>query len=221
MSCKCNFKQPTKEDLKKIDRYNWKITIGKEHKPLQLCDIDGCLHTKGGKYGYNEYYAYDIDIPKEEVTLDDLNEFNGEVCWGYNVEQRNYYRKGRIEIGTFCTITCAGEQVYEFSCGWNLMPHKIMMTIEALKELPTINPITHRGFEDELIGKKVYFKDKPGIITHYFKKYGEIIIKADKESEDFGKACWMSDEDYSNMVQDEGYEVKVDILSKDIWWFRD
>lgn len=215
------FKEPTKEDLKKIDRYDWKVTIGEKHKPLQVCSIDGCIHTIGGKYGTNEYYAYDYNIPKEEVTIDDLNEFNGEVCWGYNVEQRNYYRKGRIETGTFCTITCAGEQVYEFRCDWNLMPHKIMMTIEALRELPVVTPITHRRFEEKLIGTKVYFKDKPGIITGYFKKSGEIMIKADKDAKDFAKACWMNDEDYSEMVIYEGYEVKVDILSKDIWWHRD
>lgn len=225
MSCNCIMNdEPNMEDIKKLNKLDWNVTItgeDGEQIPMQVCSIPGCIHSKGGKYGINDLYVYKADIKKEDLKPTDLTPFNGEVCWSYEVYQKNYFRKDELSSGTFCKIYCAGEQVYEFRCGWNLMPHMIMTTICKLKELSIITPITHRNYEKDIIGRKIFFKDKPSIISRYIKKYGELIIIPDPDEhvEDFGRCCWMESEDEYEDITEGG--VKVDILSSDIYWFRD
>lgn len=190
-----DFKQPTEYDIKhNLRNYSWNVTLGKDHEPMRVCKIDGCYHTIGGRYGNNCLYVYPRN---EEPTVENLTKYNGEIPWSYDVTQTNYYRKDELRCSTKCRIYIAGEQVYEFNCGWDLMPHKIMMTIEELKEHPIY--IVEIGYEEKyVLNRKVYFHGKPGIITHYMKEQGSIMIN----------------------FEDGTGPVKEDILSKSIEWFR-
>lgn len=225
MNCKCLMNdEPTMEDIKNLRKLDWNVTIEDEDNkqiPMQVCIIPDCIHSKGGKYGVNNLYVYRANIKEEDLTPSDLTPFNGDVCWSYKVYQKNYFRKDELVCGTFCKIYCAGEQVYELRAGWNLMPHMIMTTICKLKELSILTPITDRNYEKDIVGRKIFFKDKPAIISRYIKRYGEIIVipDPDEDVKDFGRSCWMESEDEYEDILDGG--IKVDILSSDIYWFRD
>lgn len=208
------FRKPTKEDIENRNDYDWNVTIGEDDKPLRVCRLEGCYHTIGGRYGNNCLYSYPRN---EKPTLDNIREFNGDVLWSYSVEKFNYYGKYAIEYGTRANIYFAGEKIYELRCSWDLMPHKIMTIITELQEHPI--PIVEIGYEEkEVIGRKVFFKDKPGIITRYIKNQGCVIIEPDGKVDKFGKPIWESDEEYEYNFEG---DVKVDILSSHIWWFRE
>lgn len=190
------FKEPTQYDIdNNLSNYNWDVTLGDNHKPMRVCSIDGCLHTIGGRYGNNCLYMYPRD---EKPTLENIEPFNGEVVWSYTVTQTNRYRKDDVRCCNKCKIFKAGQQVYEFNCGWELMPHKIMMYIEELKELPIY--IFEIDYEEKyVLGRKIKFKEKPATIVQYMKKRGYVLINFEDGSE----------------------PVFDDILSKSIGWFRD
>lgn len=219
MSCNCPFKHPEQEDMAKLNSYNWDITLGKEHKPMRVYRLEGCIHTKGGKHGINDMYVADRNIPKEEIKPSDLTEYSGEICWGFNVQQRNYYRKDELRCGCHADIYCAGRKVYQINCSFEYIASKVMDTILKLKEDSPIS-FGEINFEKDVIGRKIWWRDQPAIITSYSVEDGEVLIRPigsdtfkllnkDKKGED-----WVKEYSTESLIKD-------DILSPSIYWFRD
>lgn len=64
-------------------------------------------------------------------------------------------------------------------------------------------------------GRKIYYRETPAIIERFILDQGAIIIRA--ESGQFPVPCWDKDEHHYEREAD----VKEDILSPHIWWWRD
>lgn len=219
MSCNCPFKSPDLEDMKKLDRYNWNVTLGKEHKPMQVYRIDGCIHTKGGKRGTNELYVADRAIAKEDIKPSDLTPFSGDICWGINIQQKNYFRKDEVRVGCGADITCGGRKIYHITCSFEYIAAKAMDTLLKLQEDCPI-PFGEIDFEKWVIRRKIFWRDQPAVITSYNVEDGTVFIKPigrdtfkllnrDKQRKDGIK-------EYTRFTS-----IKDDILTDSIWWFRD
>ena len=76
--------------------------------------------------------------------------------------------------------------------------------------------LNDRDFDEHLIGRKIWWRSEPGIITYYCKGQAAVIIKPDgierftppKEYEGDGFGSYDDD------------EIKASIFDKHIWWFR-
>lgn len=77
--------------------------------------------------------------------------------------------------------------------------------------------LARRGERDKLIGRAVYFRDQPGVVTHYFPDRGTVAIAYDGEGEGFKTPGHRSLSD----VEEIDESVTEDILDPSIWWFRD
>ena len=64
---------------------------------MQVIRRDDCNQTKGGRYNLNDVYVYERGI---EPELEDLTDFSGGICWGYDVQQHYYYGKHDMRQGT-------------------------------------------------------------------------------------------------------------------------
>ena len=73
-----------------------------------------------------------------------------------------------------------------------------------------------RDFDKEVIGRKVWWRSEPGVITHYCKGQAAVIIEPDG-IERFTKPREYADDDFPIA---EDIDVKADIFDKHIWWFR-
>ena len=75
------------------------------------------------------------------------------------------------------------------------------------------------NFESDLIGRKVFWRDQPGVITGYCKGKACVIIEPDG-IEKFKAPGNMNKEDADIFENGDDF-VKVELWSNDIWWFRE
>lgn len=203
-----------KKDSKfKAHKLNWDLVI--KNKPYDVYRIPGFIHCIGGKYGENDYWCCPRD---EEPTYDNLIEFNGEpVRWAIETRSNNYITSkwGETEVNHsyWIIITRNGEQFYEFGC--NNLPYGLAKAQVLLTEISE-HPIYFNEIDYDkryMIGRKVKFRDEPGIITHYFKDQGAVMIEADLEAgADISK--------FDSDGHPGKYGVKEDIFASSINWFR-
>lgn len=213
------WKNPEQEDIKNAYPLDWNVTVGDEHKKLQVYRVKNCVHTIGSRHQINDLYVANRDFKKEELVPEHLLPFDGGICWGATIQSRNYWRKGELLQGTKAIITLAGEQVYELRGSINYLCSLIPVTIERLKELPI--DIQTIDYEKSLIGMKIWWNDQPGIITRYIKNQGCVIIKADNKEGAFKLLNSDADEECLAFTSYTEEDVKDDILSSSIRWFRD
>lgn len=69
-----------------------------------------------------------------------------------------------------------------------------------------------------MIGRKIFYERTPSIVTHFYGDDGNIIIKAEPPSEFLPPVYALEDGVYQQ--RENPYEIKDDILSPKIWWFR-
>lgn len=191
-------------DIKSLEmtRYNWDVLIN--GRPYYVVKIKGYVHSIIGIYnGQNNLWAYPRD---EEPTFENLIEFSTKefgCLWGYRYEPYNYMRTKWDETECFTChkyiITRNGEDFYNDCHSIN----EVMVAIQRLKEHPIdFNEI---GWKDNVIGKKVWWEGQPAIITNWIDGQACVIIKPD------GIDKFKSSEE----------DIKDDIFSSHISWFRE
>jgi len=155
--------------------------------------------------------------------------FNGHhICVDVDIRQYNEREvndwKGRDEVRgrTYAKILFNKEPVYEIS--WGTIAGilvKLQVVIPELLNLPALTEYlrskTLKNEEGEsLIGRKVYYREHPGVITRFLGDQGCVIIEADPWP--WPTPVWAAgDED----IYENDDDIKDDILSPHIWWFRD
>jgi len=203
-------------DLSKLQRIGWDATLG--GKRLEVYRLDGYNHTLGGKFSENCYWCcYEGETP----THKNLMQFSGHtICWGIRFETNNYTKtkwdETEVREGSNCVITRNGEDFFDVSGG--SLDYCLSKARQILFELQE-HPISffEKGFEERIIGRKVFYRDQPAIIASYFKG-GRLVIKAENP-DGFTPAAFELDRDYPRDDEDK-YQVITDILSPHIWWWR-
>lgn len=72
-----------------------------------------------------------------------------------------------------------------------------------------------------LAGRKVYYRDTPATIKHYFPEQGAAVFEAE-EGHKFPLPAHMKEDNVPSVPERESEtSVKDDILSEHIWWWRD
>lgn len=165
-------------------------------------------------------------------TVEDGNHwssFNGHrICVDVDIHQSNEREvndwKGRDEVRgrTYAKILFNKEPVHEISHGTIAgILVKLQVVIPELLNLPALtghlqSKTLKNEKGDPLIGRKIYYRGHPGIITRFIGDQGCVIIEADPGP--WPTPVWAIGEE---VMYENNEDVKDDILSPHIWWFRD
>ena len=147
------------------------------------------------------------------------------VCIDIDIRQVNEREvnswKGRDEIRgrTYAKVLFNKEPVYEV-CHRDIsqLLLQLQVVIPKLMNLPALmeHLRTQRYLSEipPLIGRKVFYQNHPGIIRSFIGHQGCVTIEADPGP--WPTPVWDTDDDY-----EKNEDVKTDILSPHIWWYRD
>lgn len=198
----------------KIHRYDWDVWV--KGKPYYVVRIEGYNHSIVGMYnGQNDLWMYPRD---EEPSYENLTEYSTRdfgVLWGYRYEPYNYIRAKYDEAECFTChryiITRNGMDFYDDCHGI----HDVMTKIQRLNDHPI--PFNLINWKDEVIGRKIWWRSQPGIITHWVDGQACVIIKPD------GIDKFETPQEYKNdgLFSDDEEDIKADVFSSHIYWFRD
>ena len=192
-----------------------------------LVNIDGKEHNLGKDNGvcstlWVKYINESTDI--EYIPWIDIG--TNRKCWGFNIQQGNSmnykWNNCKIDGYTNVTITLNNKPVYELYV--NKLEYAFNKAQNLIGELE-YHPLDLTDME-EGIGRKIFYKRLPAKITS--RGVGYVIIEPDCKSEDL-KNWWKmyrdpwSEDDYEDYnyeeMQTDG-NIKDDILSSNIWWWR-
>lgn len=210
----------TKEDIPdlKYHKLDWDVVVGRDNTPYQVIHVPGFAHCIGGHLDNGDgncYWAYPLG---EEITYENLLEFDGEpgATWGLEYTPTNYCKtkwgESEIRRGRKMIITRNGEPFYD---GLMTFHQAIAYVKDGLLDEHPLH-LNERDFDKKCIGRKVWWRSEPAVITRYVKGQACVILKPDG-IERFTVPAEFADEPYYYEEED----VKTSIFDKNIWWFRD
>lgn len=200
-----------KIDYKSLISLDWDIVV--KHRKYKAYHIDGYYHSVGSRY--DDVWCCPRD---EEPSKENLIGYGAaSICsWGIEISDLKYhnFKHEDIENKIHVIITRNGDHFYDFSCNdFSYGLSKAQVLITNIKEHP-IN-FSEYEFNKKIIGRKIFYRDEPAIITDYCEGQCSIIIEPDG-IEKFSAPCW-AEGDW------EEYEksLKIDCLEDNsVWWFR-
>lgn len=198
----------------KMRKYDWDVEV--QGIPYQIVAVDGYVHAIGGSRGENNLWMYPRN---EEPTYDNLVEYYGSgcgVCWGIKYEPHNYIRTKWDETECY---TSGGAMITRNGKDFYFCPGGIIEAQYLLRDIDE-HPLDLNmyGFAEKMIGRKVWWRSEPAIITHWV-GHGQacVILKPD------GIARFTTPAEYANddFMTYEERDIKTSIFDKHIYWFRD
>ena len=204
--------------IPKTKPLDWDVEIN--GRPYYVVRLEGFVHTIGGKWGENEFWAYPRD---EEPCYDNLIEFNGNspVLWGIEYKPTNYikYKWGerRLEQSNKIFITRNGKVFDEIYCNdvsYGMCEAKVNI-VKFMEHPLDLNAI---NFDKKMIGMKVWWGNQPAKIESFI--WGQacvILIPDGRDSFDNSPKHKHSTSEY---YYGEEKSIKAHILDEHIWWFR-
>jgi len=214
-----NFKLISKEtDFENLKMYMIGWDAFCKGTNLDVYQIDGYMHTQGGKWGENCYWA----CPRgEKPTYENLHQFNGEPCsWGFRVESSNYYKSkyGDQEIRHSYVMKIIRNDWVFYTFGAHNLDWGISRIRQLLFQISEHAIEFHaKDFEKSIVGRKIYWKEQPAVITSYSRDGNLVIAPAGKKS--FDLPCY-NDDEVSEEIQAELEDIVEDLFAPSIYWFR-
>lgn len=204
------------EELR-LHSLGWDAVINE--KPLQVVRVEGKIHTKGGKWGENDLYAYPLN---EQPTIQTLIPFNGcSPAWGIHIEEGNHYKdsffSGReYRRSVLGYIIRNGVRIHsQASNDIAYLACALQVKLVKLYEHPTNS--SERGWPENLVGRKMFYENRPVIIEQVCDSL-ELILKPDGFAQ-FSAPVWASEDTQLGSTNPRDY-LKVDFFDDRIHWFR-
>ena len=208
-----------KEDIPdlKFRKLDWDVVV--YGKPFQVIRVEGFVHTIGGHLDWgdgNNLWAYPLG---EEITHENLLEFDGEpgATWGLEYTPTNYCKvkwdEAEIRRGRKLIITRNGKPFYD---GLMTFHQAIAYVKDGLLDEHPLD-LNERDFDKKCIGRKVWWRSEPAVITRYVKGQACVILKPD------GIEKFTVPAEFAKREPDyyaDG-DVKTNIFDRNIWWFRE
>lgn len=134
-----------------------------------------------------------------------------------SLKTHNYLKDSELsgqEIRKSCTaiISFNGTAIYEVTGReWDNTLLKTHSVVHKLLEHPL--DLHNEVGRNAIVGRKVFWRDTPAVITRFINDQGCVIIKTDGVPY-FPKPVYKETDDQED-------EIKDDILSGSFWWYRD
>jgi hypothetical protein len=196
----------------KMEKYRWDLVVG--NRPYQVVNIEGYVHTIGGKWGENSMWCYPRD---EEPSYHNLVEYDGSGAadWGIVMYTACYIKSkwDEKELRSIkrVMITRNGK---DFFLTHNL--NKALYLIDVIREHPLNFDLY--DFEQRIVGRKIWWRSQPAIITRWIGD-GQACVIIEPDGIDAFETPREFLED-NMLIGDEGF-IKADIFDEHIWWFRE
>ena len=210
-------KENTDISTLKMTRFDWDVIIN--GVPYYVVKIEGFYHSISSNEFIDQLWAYPRN---QQPTYDNLIHYpyNTGVQWGITCTPKyitkTKYDETEARSINATLITRNGFPFYVISGGLNYGIPKAQTIISDIKEHPL--DLEMIDFDKKMIGRKIWWRSEPGIITDWISGQAYIIIEPDG-IESFTTPSEFVEEDGDGYYED-GY-VKTDIFDKHIWWFRD
>lgn len=207
-----------KDDIASIKyhKLDWDVVV--KGVPYQIIRVEGFVHTIGGRLDYgdgNNFWAYPLN---ETLNYENLIEFNGcpGARWGIEFSPVHYIKtkwdETEILQGRKLIITRNDLPFYD---GFITFNEAIAYIKDGILDEHPLR-LNERDFDKKCIGRKVWWRSEPGIITRYIDKQACVIIEPDGIDTFTVPAEFAEEKDYYC----DG-DVKTSIFDNHIWWFRD
>lgn len=136
----------------------------------------------------------------------------------YNYLKTSGLSGNEVRKGGTCTITMNG-----FQCATFFYRDLTWALLEAHRQIAKIQDFDVHLWQEEdraaLVGRKVYYRNHPAIITAFYEEDMDVILMADGGT--FPLAAYQQERDAGEMWDDEETaHVKDSIFSPHIWWYR-
>ena len=198
----------------KLEKLGWDATAHGVSKDLYR--IQGYAHATGGYRGVYDIWA----CPRNsKPTVDNLIAWSGSygVRWGFNINPQNYckYKWANTSFNTNIRVVITrNDLIFDEFFAYDMLYAISKVTSKVLQYQEFCVDLNCQDFENEFINRKVFWRDQPATIISYVSEQACVMLKP--ESKSFTKSAYFDEEDYF----DEDQEVKCEILSEHIWWFR-
>ncbi len=113
-------------------------------------------------------------------------------------------------------------QVLDGQCTKNVLADltRIAQSAQRLLDHEAVDWTSNVPYRDQLVGRKVWYREVPAIVSREILSQGCVLLKPDG-AEKFPPPVWSRDKDEGEYDDCEDDEAKVEILSPHIWWWRD
>lgn len=222
MSSNVTIRLILEEDIPNLEyrKLDWDVEIN--GIPYQVIRVPGFAHCTGGHLDYGEgniFWAYPLN---EELSIHNLREYNGPhggVRWGLEYSPTMYFQykweEPSIESGRKLIITRNDKPFYN---GFMTFHQAIAYVKDGiLAEHPL--DLNERDFDKKCIGRKIWWRSEPAVITDYVQGQACVMIAPDGIDQFTVPAEYAGDP-----LFDDGettHEIKAKIFSEHINWFRD
>ena len=204
-------------DLSNIQLIEWDLEVN--NIPYNVYRIDNYYHCIGGDYQNNDYWCCPAD---QKPSYENLIGFNGfapiwAIQWSASNKYRNKWGNSSIEYSGTAMIKRNDKLFYHFGArdmAYGLAKAQTILT--QLREHPI--PFFSRKWKDNLINRKIYYREQPALITEIWNNLNLKIIPIDKP---FTIPPYYQKEEiaiYKDSVQDNS--IKTSLLDDNIYWFR-
>lgn len=213
---KCN-PVTEKDDIKSLTMYklDWDIVwYGVEY---QAVVIPGRHHSINGNGKLNETYIYKREYDEEggpELTFEHIHPFVSTevVNWAITEKPSFVFRKGYVEHRQNITIYRNDKRFCEAT---SIAEAEVL--IQKFKDHPL--ELQTYGWAENMIGRKVWWRSQPAIITKWFD--GQACVGLEPDTEFIEKFAIPAE--FANEPHDPAEDTFIkDVIWTDrIWWHRD
>jgi hypothetical protein len=188
--------------------YMGKVKVGKKEYPLV--------------YGEHPHSTSDNNFYVEILKSEDENEyvgFNGHrnlidiVINSKNYMKESFYSGNEVRKSVVVEIFSDKVKVYEIF--GREVEYCLLKSWSVLQELrDNTSGWLIQEYREKLVGRKIFYREKPAIVESLIVDQGCIVVKADGCT--FPKPIYKEEDD----TYEENEYVKVEVLDSNIWWFR-
>lgn len=190
------------------DRANWSnhglVRVGQRALPLIYGEHP---HSRQD----NQHY---VEMDGKAIGFDGHRTLIGVEIESSNYLKSSHYSGDEVRKSVGCKILADGVAVFEFGC--RDVQYALLRAHALITELSEHSSCWLVAEEREkLIGRKVFYREHPGIITRTITDQGCVIIGTE-DGGPFPPPVWREAGD-----EDEGENsVKAEVTDPNIWWFR-
>jgi hypothetical protein len=117
-----------------------------------------------------------------------------------------------------CSIFINDFQVYIFKYhSLSYLAGRLPVVMKGLCDFPV--SLDGRTACQELLGRKIWWREVPAVIENFLGESGTIQIRADNEEKLFPHYPWTAPEDRDD--RERNYRINVDLFDPQLWWFRE
>ena len=199
-----------------FSKLDWDVEVN--GIPYQIVRAKGYAHCIGGRLDWgegNDFWAYPLN---ESMTYENLIEFDGVpgATWGLEYTPTNYIKtkwdETEIRSGRKLLITRNGKP---FCDEWMTFHQAIAYIKDGILDEHPLD-LNSRDFDKKCIGRKVWWRSEPAVITDYVQGQACVILAPDGISQ-FTLPNEFKDDDIFSYDEP---DIKVSIFDEHIYWFR-